>query len=99
MIKVSRAFVNTKLFAFSCYHNCCVCMYFHFRVRLSKRRGKTAKSAMNSKLVVRHREMTEDEVYAQVITICTLIDAHHDMWASCIKYGTVICTPFQTGCL
>ena len=36
------------------------------RVRLSKRRGKAARSAMNSKLVVKHREMTEDEVYAQV---------------------------------
>ena len=38
----------------------------HPRVRLSKRRGKGARSAMNSKLVVKHREMTEDEVYAQV---------------------------------
>ena len=36
------------------------------RVRLSKRRSKATKSAMNSKLVVRHREMNEDEIYAQV---------------------------------
>lgn len=36
------------------------------RVRLSKRRGKSAKSAMNSKLVVKHRELTEEEVVAQV---------------------------------
>ncbi|XP_064404030.1 RNA polymerase II-associated factor 1 homolog [Halichondria panicea] len=35
------------------------------RVRLSKRRGKSAKSAMNSKLVVKHRELVEDEVMAQ----------------------------------
>lgn len=40
------------------------------RVRLSKRRGKTAKSAMNSRLVVKHREMTEDEMYAQVQCTC-----------------------------
>jgi len=33
---------------------------------LSKRRGKAARSAMSSKLVVRHRDMTEDEVLAQV---------------------------------
>lgn len=33
---------------------------------MSKRRGKAARSAMNSKLVVRHRDMTEDEVLAQV---------------------------------
>lgn len=39
-----------------------------FRVRLNKRRSK-AKSAMNSKLVVRHREMTEDENYAQVLNL------------------------------
>ena len=36
------------------------------RVRLSKRRSKTTKSAMNSKLIVRHRELNEEEVYAQV---------------------------------
>ncbi len=39
---------------------------FCYRVRLSKRRGKSAKSAMNSKLVVKHRELTEEEVVAQV---------------------------------
>ncbi len=38
----------------------------YYRVRLSKRRGKSAKSAMNSKLVVKHRELVEDEVMAQV---------------------------------
>lgn len=37
-----------------------------YRVRLNKRRTK-AKSAMNSKLVVKHRDLTEDEVYAQVL--------------------------------
>ena len=36
------------------------------RVQLRKRRGRTGKSAMNSKLIVKHRDMTEDEVYAQV---------------------------------
>ena len=45
------------------------------RVRLSKRRGKTAKSAMNSKLVVKHREMVEDEIYAQVCRV-----NHNSVW-------------------
>ena len=36
------------------------------RVQLRKRRGRTGKSAMNSKLIVKHREMTEEEIYAQV---------------------------------
>ena len=45
------------------------------RVQLRKRRGRSGKSAMNSKLIVKHRDMTEDEVYAQVCcyfsqTIC-----------------------------
>ena len=35
-------------------------------VRLTKRRGKTTRSAMNSKLIVKHREMTDDELLAQV---------------------------------
>eukprot|EP00731_Ephydatia_muelleri_P028172 Em0019g1045a len=35
------------------------------RVRLTKRRGKTTRSAMNSKLIVKHREMTDDELLAQ----------------------------------
>ena len=47
---------------FFCFYN----FLTHFRVRLSKCRGRTAKSTMNSKLVVKHREMTEDEIYAQV---------------------------------
>ena len=33
---------------------------------MSKRRSKTTKSAMNSKLIVKHRELTEEEIYAQV---------------------------------
>ena len=37
-----------------------------YRVRLSKRRWRATHSAMNSKLVVKHREMTDDEIYAQV---------------------------------
>lgn len=41
-------------------------MIFSYSVRLSKRRTKTTKSAMNSKLIVKHRELTEEEVYAQV---------------------------------
>ena len=41
--------------------------YILFRVRLSKRRSKSTKSAMNSKLIVRHRELTDDELFAQVI--------------------------------
>ncbi len=43
-----------------------MCLQTYCRVRLSKRRGKSAKSAMNSKLVVKHRELVEDEVMAQV---------------------------------
>lgn len=53
-----------------------ILLFFNFflllRVLLSKRRGRTAKSAMNSKLVVKHREMTEDELYAQVNKYCIL---------------------------
>ena len=44
------------------------------RVRLSKRRSKATKSAMNSKLVVRHREMNEDEIYAQVYRYTCVCD-------------------------
>ena len=47
-----------------------------YRVRLSKRRSKTTKSAMNSKLVVRHRELTEDEIYAQVIYYIYCLTIH-----------------------
>lgn len=42
------------------------------RVRLSKRRGKAARSAMNSKLVVRHRDMTDEEVMAQVRAVAEI---------------------------
>ncbi|XP_011402726.1 PREDICTED: RNA polymerase II-associated factor 1 homolog [Amphimedon queenslandica] len=41
------------------------------RVRLNKRRMKT-KSAMNSKLLVRHREMTQEEKYAQTVRLTQL---------------------------
>ena len=50
----------------------CVFMMIHCRVRLSKRRTKASKSAMNSKLVVRHRELNEEEMYAQVRQCYTL---------------------------
>ncbi|CAI8045907.1 RNA polymerase II-associated factor 1 homolog [Geodia barretti] len=42
------------------------------RVQLRKRRGRTGKSAMNSKLIVKHRDMTEDEVYAQDMRLSQL---------------------------
>lgn len=41
------------------------------RVRLNKRRTR-AKSAMNSKLMVKHRDMTEDEIYAQEVRLTQL---------------------------
>ena len=44
----------------------CLCTLNWCSVRLSKRRTKATKSAMNSKLVVKHRELTEEEIYAQV---------------------------------
>ena len=48
--------------------------FFYLRVRLNKRRTRV-KSAMNSKLIVKHRNMTEDEVFAQVSEYNTLFNS------------------------
>lgn len=56
--------LSTQLFVVSCM--IFLIILSSHRVRLNKRRTR-AKSAMNSKLLVRHREMTEQESYAQVM--------------------------------